>query len=131
MFNKKARLLIVDDMPTVCTVVAEIFEQVGFSNTSTVHTAAEAWNIISTAQPPVDILISDWDMPQGTGFDLLKRIRADSKVKDLPLLMMALEAEKDQVFALDAAPYTQTILKPFSTIILNEKLESLYNKVFS
>ncbi|NTV54455.1 MAG: response regulator, partial [Syntrophaceae bacterium] len=74
---------------------------------------------------PVDFVISDWNMPNMSGLELLKAVRADEELKELPFLMVTAEALKDNIVAAVKAGVSNYIVKPFTAEVLNEKIEKI------
>lgn len=120
-----SRILIVDDMSTMRKMVTKMFKTAGFENVSEATCGSEAWGIISSANPLFDLVVSDWNMPNGNGIDLLKRFRADSRYVKTPFMMVTAEAEKDQIAEAIQSKVTAYIIKPFTADVLMEKLKAI------
>ena len=84
---------------------------------------------LATVCPPVELVISDWNMPNATGLDLLKRVRADSRYKGLPFLLVTAETETAQVKEAFAAGVSHFVVKPFTAETIREKLEAVQKKI--
>jgi two-component system chemotaxis response regulator CheY len=97
MFATSTRVLIVDDMSTMRKMVRKMCTEMGFTDITEAADGALAWQEISTAKVPFGLIISDWNMPNSTGMDLLKRVRADGRFKQLPFLLVTAESDADQV----------------------------------
>lgn len=130
MFPNNIKILVVDDMITMRKLVSKICKQIGYSDITEASDGAQAWQLISSAQSPFGLVISDWNMPQSTGLDLLKRVRSDSRFTELPFLMVTAEAEQHQIMEAVKARVSGYVIKPFSAEILNEKLVGVFNKHF-
>lgn len=128
MFDPKTRLLIVDDMMTMRKLVMKICRDLGFNDLSEANNGAKAWEAVSAAKPPIGVIISDWNMPESTGIDLLKRVRADSRFSKTPFLLVTAEAEGHQVKEALEAGVDAYIVKPFTADTLKEKLTQVYQK---
>ncbi len=128
MFNPSTPVLVVDDMMTMRKLVSKICKEIGFTTISEAADGALAWTAIQNANPPIGLVISDWNMPNATGIDLVKRIRADSRFNGIPFLMVTAEAEQHQVVEALKAGVDNYVVKPFSAPVLKEKLEAIYNK---
>jgi two-component system chemotaxis response regulator CheY len=74
-------------------------------------------------------MVSDWNMPNMDGLDLLKSIRADAALKDLPILMVTAEAEKEKVITAIQAGVNSYVVKPFTAEIFSEKMEKIFEKL--
>ncbi len=77
----------------------------------------------------MQLIISDWNMPNCTGLEFLKKVRADARFGKLPFVMLTAEAEASQVKEALTSGATNYILKPFSADILKQKLEITHKKV--
>jgi len=77
----------------------------------------------------VDFIISDWNMPNMTGLELLKAVRADKDLTGLPFLMVTAEGLQKNVLAAVKAGVSNYIVKPFTAEVLNEKIEKIIAKM--
>ncbi|MNY69184.1 Chemotaxis protein CheY [compost metagenome] len=73
--------------------------------------------------------MSDWNMPNLDGLDMLKQIRADDNLKHLPVLMVTAEAKKENIIAAAQAGANGYVVKPFTAAILEEKLNKIFEKL--
>jgi two-component system, chemotaxis family, chemotaxis protein CheY len=129
MFDSKTRVLIVDDMMTMRKIVSKKIRDLGFTDLTEAGDGIKAWEAISAASPQIGLVISDWNMPNCSGLDLLKRIRADSRFKTLPFLMVTAEAEMHQIQEALKAGVDSYVIKPFDAQTLSDKLEQVHKKV--
>ncbi len=130
MFNPKTRILVVDDMMTMRKLVAKTCKELGFSEITEAPDGSAAWEVINAGNPPIGLVISDWNMPVTTGLDLLKRVRGDARFVELPFLMVTAEAEQSQVMEAVKAKVSNYVVKPFTSDTLKQKLELVYQKHF-
>jgi len=121
--NKNLKILIVDDFATMRKVIRNLLKQGGFENVAEAEDGAAALKLLKSQ--PVDFVISDWNMPNMSGLELLKAVRADEELKGLPFLMVTAEALKDNVVAAVKAGVSNYIVKPFTAEVLNEKIEKI------
>lgn len=121
--NKNLKILIVDDFATMRKVIRNLLKQGGFENVVEAEDGAAALKMLKSQQ--VDFIISDWNMPNMSGLELLKAVRADDELKALPFLMVTAEALKDNVVAAVKAGVSNYIVKPFTAEVLNEKIEKI------
>lgn len=128
MFDLKSRLLIVDDMLTMRKLVSKACREIGFTDITEAADGNLAWTALTAANPPINLVISDWNMPNCSGLDFLKKVRADSKLMKLPFVLLTAEAEVSQVKEAVAAGVTNYIVKPFTANTLREKLEIAHQK---
>jgi len=78
-----------------------------------------------------DFLVTDWNMPGMQGIDLLKAVRADDKLKTLPVLMVTAESKREQIIEAAQAGVNGYIVKPFTAATLNEKLGKIFERIDS
>jgi two-component system chemotaxis response regulator CheY len=125
MIDLGVAVLVVDDMSTMRKVVMKACRELGFTNIAEAPDGVAAWDLIANAATPFGLVISDWNMPNCSGLDLLKRVRKDSRVGTTPFVMVTAETEKSQIAEAISAGVSQYILKPFKTDTLREKLASI------
>ncbi len=121
--NKNLKILIVDDFATMRKVIRNLLKQNGFENVVEAEDGLVAIKALKSQK--VDFIISDWNMPNMSGLELLKAVRADDELKELPFLMVTAEALKDNVVAAVKAGVSNYIVKPFTAEVLNEKIEKI------
>jgi two-component system, chemotaxis family, chemotaxis protein CheY len=126
MFDPKTKVLVVDDMLTMRKIVTKILKDLGFSDIHEAQDGQEAWEKTQTGN--FGLIISDWNMPNCSGLEFLKRVRADKKFSKTPFLLVTAEAEQHQVAEAIKSGVDQYVVKPFSKEILKSKLESTYKK---
>lgn len=128
MFDPNTHILVVDDMKTMRKLVMKACKDIGFSSFTEAADGAEAWQLLSASDSSIGLVISDWNMPNCTGLDLLKRVRGSSKLKDLPFVLLTAESEASQVHEALRAGVDNYIVKPFTTVSLKEKIGQVYKK---
>lgn len=131
MFDPKTRVLVVDDMMTMRKIVAKACKDIGFADITEAADGQKAWEAIQAADPIIGLVISDWNMPNCTGLDLLKRVRADGRFKKLPFILLTAESEGHQVAEAVKSGVDNYIVKPFTPDLLQKKLEETYKKTAS
>lgn len=131
MFSPATKILVVDDMMTMRKLVGKVCKELGFTDITEAPDGAKAWELVSSANPPFGLIISDWNMPNSTGLDLLKRIRIDSRVSKTPFILVTAEAEQHQVMEALKAGVDQYVTKPFDKEVLKAKLEMVQKKYSS
>jgi two-component system chemotaxis response regulator CheY len=129
MFDLKTRILIVDDMMTMRKLVAKACREIGFTDLTEASDGTEGWAAITAATPAFGLIISDWNMPNATGLDLLKRVRSDSRFGKTPFILVTAEAEQHQIVEAAKAGVSQYLVKPFTTELLRERIESVHQKI--
>ncbi|MCP5144854.1 MAG: chemotaxis response regulator CheY [Gammaproteobacteria bacterium] len=121
--DKNMKILVVDDFSTMRRIMKGLLEELGFTNITEAEDGAQAFSKIKAGS--FDFVITDWNMPNMTGLELLQAIRAEDAVKDLPVLMVTAEQKRDQILAAAEAKVNGYIVKPFSAATLNEKLTKI------
>ncbi|MES2801278.1 MAG: response regulator [Bdellovibrionota bacterium] len=131
MFIPNTKFLVVDDFATMRKVVKKVLVELGYSD---IHEAADgklALQLIQDAAnngTPFQCIISDWNMPNMTGLELLKACKADPKLKSIPFMLVTAESEKEQIIEAAKAGVSEYVVKPFNAATLKEKLTRVYNK---
>ncbi len=126
MFNFKIRVLVVDDFPTMRRIIKNLLKQLGFENIDEAENGEDALNKLKSGE--YGLVVSDWNMPVMEGIELLKSIRNDPQLKDIPFLMVTAEAEKEKVIEAIKAGVDNYVVKPFTGEVLKEKLEKIAQK---
>ncbi|WP_440590218.1 chemotaxis response regulator CheY [Oceanospirillum sediminis] len=121
------KILIVDDFSTMRRIVKNLLRDLGFTNTHEADDGLTALPMLETGN--FDFLVTDWNMPGMTGFDLLKTCRADPKLKDIPILMVTAEAKREQIVAAAQAGVNGYIVKPFTAAVLKEKIDKIFERL--
>jgi two-component system chemotaxis response regulator CheY len=124
MSENNMKFLVVDDFSTMRRIVRNLLKELGFTNVDEAEDGVVALQKLRSE--PFDFVVSDWNMPNMTGIDLLKAIRADAALKHLPVLMVTAEAKKENIIEAAKAGANGYVVKPFTAATLDEKL----NKIF-
>jgi two-component system chemotaxis response regulator CheY len=124
MSIENTRFLVVDDFSTMRRIVRNLLKELGFSNIQEAEDGADALNRLRAET--FDFVVSDWNMPNMTGIDLLRNIRADDSLKHLPVLMVTAEAKKENIIAAAQAGASGYVVKPFTAATLDEKLKKIF-----
>lgn len=119
-------ILIVDDFSTMRRIVKTALKQLGFENISEAEDGAVALEKLKNGE--FKLIISDWNMPNMMGIDLLKAVRADDKLKPIPFLMVTAEAQKENILEAAKSGVSNYIIKPFTADGLQQKLEAIFAK---
>jgi two-component system chemotaxis response regulator CheY len=125
--NKNMRILIVDDFSTMRRIVKNLLADLGYTNTAEADDGNTALAALRSA--PFDFVVTDWNMPGMTGIDLLRAIRADDKLKTLPVLMVTAEAKREQIIEAAQNGVNGYIIKPFTAQTLEEKLGKIFERL--
>lgn len=129
MFDLSTRILVVDDMMTMRKLVGKACKEIGFTDITEANDGALAWEKVASATPPFGLIISDWNMPNCSGLDFLKRVRSDSRFGKTPFILVTAEAEQHQILEAAKAGVSQYLMKPFTADSLREKIELVHKKI--
>jgi two-component system chemotaxis response regulator CheY len=119
------KILVVDDFSTMRRIVRNLLKELGFSNVHEAEDGVEALNKLRS-ENNFDFVVSDWNMPNMTGIELLKAVRADAALKHLPLLMVTAEAKRENIIEAAQAGASGYVVKPFTAATLDEKLKKIF-----
>ncbi len=124
--DKNMSILVVDDFSTMRRIITNVLRQLGFDNILEAEDGSKALKVLESET--VDFVITDWNMPEMSGLDLLKAIRAseDEAMKELPVLMVTAEALQDNIIAAAKAGVNNYIIKPFDAQTLSDKIEKIF-----
>lgn len=123
------KIIVIDDMATIRQVLKKMLREIGLTNITEADDGATALPMIEEAHSagqPFQFIISDWNMPQMTGLDLLKTLRTDERFKDVPFLMVTAEAEQQNVVIAVKAGVSNFIVKPFSASTFKQKIDKIF-----
>jgi len=118
------RFLVVDDFSTMRRIVRNLLKELGFTNVDEAEDGQVALHKLKTQH--FDFIVSDWNMPNMTGIELLKAVRADAQIKGIPFMMITAEAKRENIIEAAMAGASGYIVKPFTAATLEEKM----NKIF-
>ncbi|GHS89782.1 chemotaxis protein CheY [Campylobacterota bacterium] len=118
------KILVVDDSSTMRRIIKNTLNRLNFKELLEAENGAQAWEVLVQNQD-VGVLITDWNMPEMNGLDLVKKVRAEPKYIDLPIIMVTTEGGKTEVITALRAGVNNYIVKPFTPDVLKEKLESV------
>lgn len=121
------KILIVDDFSTMRRIIKNLLRDLGFTNTAEADDGATALPMLKSGG--FDFLVTDWNMPIMSGLDLLREVRADDKLKHLPVLMVTAEAKRDQIITAAQAGVNGYVVKPFTAQALKDKIEKIFERV--
>lgn len=127
MDDKNMKVLVVDDFSTMRRIVKNLLRQNGYTNIEEAEDGEQAYSKLQGGG--FGFVVSDWNMPNMDGLELLKKVRSDPSLKDLPVLMVTAEAEKDKVITAIQAGVNNYIVKPFSGEVLKEKMDKIIEKL--
>jgi two-component system, chemotaxis family, chemotaxis protein CheY len=124
--NSEMKILIIDDFSTVRKLIKGHLKQFGYVNTFEAEDGVAALKVLKSQT--IDFIISDWNMPNMSGLELLKAVRADADFCKIPFLMITAEATKENIVLALKAGVSNYIVKPFPPAKLNEKIAQILEK---
>jgi two-component system chemotaxis response regulator CheY len=127
MSDPAMKFLVVDDFSTMRRIVRNLLKELGYTNAEEAEDGTVALNMLRANK--FDFVVSDWNMPNMTGIELLKSIRADASLKSLPVLMITAEARKENIIEAAQAGANGYIVKPFTAATLDEKLTKIFKNL--
>ena len=125
--NFELKILVVDDFSTMRRIVRNLLKESGFNNVEEAEDGHEAFKMLQAGS--FDFVVSDINMPNMNGFELLRSIRADDKLKELPVLMVTAEARKEDIINAAQSGASGYIVKPFTRAVLEDKLSKILSKL--
>ena len=131
MFTENTKFLVVDDMTAVRLQVVGLLAELNYKNVIVAENGSSAIEVLSAqinVQDPVQVILSDWNMPHMTGIELLKNVRADAETKDLPFILITAEGEKNQIVEAIKLGVSEYLCKPLTPKEFKNKLEKAYKK---
>ena len=127
MADKNLRFLVVDDFSTMRRIVRNLLKELGFTNVDEAGDGQVALHKLKTQH--FDFVVSDWNMPNMTGIELLRAVRADGQIKHLPFLMITAEAKRENIIEAATAGANGYIVKPFTAATLEEKMGKIFQNL--
>ena len=115
------KLLVVDDSSTMRRIIKNTLARLGYKDILEGADGVEGWEALNS-NPDIEMLITDWNMPEMNGLELVKKVRADERFVDMPIIMVTTEGGKAEVITALKAGVNNYIVKPFTPQVLKEKL---------
>jgi two-component system chemotaxis response regulator CheY len=119
------KVLVVDDFVTMRRITKTLMKQLGYTNMVEAEDGKQALDMLQK-DSSIEFVISDWNMPNMTGLELLQAVRADEKLKKLPFLMVTAEAEQENIMAAVKSGVSNYVIKPFTALTLQDKLAKVF-----
>ncbi|MFN3397087.1 MAG: chemotaxis response regulator CheY [Sulfurimicrobium sp.] len=127
MADKNMKFLVVDDFSTMRRIVRNLLKELGFTNVDEAEDGVAALGKLKGSN--FEFVVTDWNMPNMSGLELLKAIRADASLKHLPVLMVTAEAKKENIIEAAQAGASGYVVKPFTAATLEEKLNKVFERM--
>ena len=125
--NTNMHILIVDDFSTMRRIVRNLLKEIGFTNVDEAEDGQVGLNKLRAGS--FEFVVSDLNMPNMNGFEMLRQIRADEKLKSLPVLLVTAEAKKEDIVTAAQIGASGYIVKPFTKATLEEKFTKILAKM--
>lgn len=126
MTETGATILVVDNLPTMRRVIRGALKDLGFSN---VHEAEDGYRALAwLGENGADLVLSEWAMPNVDGLEMIRRMRADAALKDIPVVLVTAQAEKESIVAAIEAGSDGYIVKPFTLATLESKIRQFLGR---
>jgi two-component system chemotaxis response regulator CheY len=121
--SKDLKFLVVDDFSTMRRIIKNLLHDLGYPNVTEADDGKTALPMLQAGG--FDFLITDWNMPGMPGLELIKAVRADGKLAQMPVLMLTAEAKREQIIEAAQAGVNGYVIKPFTAETLKEKLDKI------
>lgn len=125
--DQSMKVLVIDDFPTMRRIIKNLLKEIGYEDVDEAEDGDVALDKLKGGG--FDFVVSDWNMPNMTGLDLLKAVRAEASIKDIPFLMVTAEAAKENIVLAVEAGVNNYIVKPFTAAVLKEKIGKILEKL--
>ena len=126
MANQNMKILVVDDFSTMRRINKNLLRQLGYTNIEEADDGSTALQRLK--QGDIDFVVSDWNMPKMAGIELLKAVRSDDKLKEIPFLMVTAESDKEKVVEAVKAGVNNYVVKPFTAETLKDKIIKIFQQ---
>lgn len=127
MLDHNMKILVVDDFSTMRRIIKNILKEIGYVNVDEADDGSTALEKLKSSS--FDFVVTDWNMPNMPGIDLLRAIRLDPALKHTPVLMVTAEAAKENVITAVQAGVNNYIVKPFTAAALKERIDLILSKL--
>ncbi len=128
-YDLNLKILVVDDARSMRRIIEHMLKGIGFTNIFQVEDGKEAQDAITDAhlqEAPFDLIISDWNMPNMNGLELVKYLKSDKRFDNIPFLLITAEAELSNITLAVKHGVSNFIIKPFDITVFKEKLQTIY-----
>ena len=127
--DKNMKILVVDDFSTMRDIIKNLLHDLGFNNTAEADDGQTALPMLKSGN--FDFLVTDWYMPGMDGLTLLKTLRSDARLCDMPVLMVTAEAKREMIAIAADAGVDGYVIKPFTAATLQQKIEKIFQRLES
>ena len=123
--DRNIKILVVDDAPMIRRILKNLLKEMGFTNVDEAEDGMVALQKLRSQK--YDFVITDWNMPNLTGIELVQEIRKDPNLKHLPIMMVTAEAKKENIILALKSGVNNYIVKPFTPENVKAKIEAIFN----
>jgi two-component system chemotaxis response regulator CheY len=123
-FDPTMRIMVVDDFGAMIRIMRSLLMQIGFVNIDEANRGADA--LAKLREKRYGLVISDWNMEPMSGYDLLKELREDPALRQIPFIMVTAESKTENVIAAKKAGVSNYIVKPFNAQTLKSKISAIF-----
>jgi two-component system chemotaxis response regulator CheY len=121
--QQNLNILVVDDFSTMRRIIKNLLHDLGYASVAEADDGNTALPLLKSGS--FNFLITDWNMPGMPGLELLKQVRADTRLNDMPVLMLTAEAKREQIVEAVQAGVNGYVIKPFTAATLKEKIDKI------
>jgi two-component system, chemotaxis family, chemotaxis protein CheY len=121
--QQNLNILVVDDFSTMRRIIKNLLHDLGYPSVAEADDGNTALPLLKSGN--FNFLITDWNMPGMPGLELLKQVRADARLGDMPVLMLTAEAKREQIVEAVQAGVNGYVIKPFTAATLKEKIDKI------
>lgn len=125
--DKKMKVLIVDDFTTMRRVIKNLMKSLDYKNFEEAEDGVKALKILKSTK--IDFVVTDWNMPNMSGLELIKEIRKDKELSHIPVLMVTAEQKREQIITAAKAGVNGYVVKPFTAETLSKKLIKIFDRL--
>jgi len=132
VFPADSRILIIDDLATMRHLIKKTLSDLGYKNLLDAENGERAWKVLEDSHSSgssIQLIIADWNMPELTGIDLLRRVRGHQGMHTTPFIMVTCEGEQENIMKAVDAGVSNYIIKPFAPKLLKDKLTQVWDKL--
>ncbi len=128
MFDLKTRILVVEDAPSMRSLIVKALNELGYVDILEAEDGEKGYSVLTSTSPKIGLVLSDWNMPNCTGLEFLKKVRKTPEFEKTPFLMITSNNELQHTLDAVMEGVSNFIVKPFTKDVLRDKLKAVANK---
>ena len=129
MIDPNKQVLVVDDFATMRRIIIACLKEAGYTNVVEAEDSKKGYLVAENLADSITMIVSDWNMPNMDGLDMLRALKANPKTAHIPVLMVTAEAKKENIIAAAQAGASSYIVKPFTPETLADKIKKIQNSL--